>query len=539
MKIFFLYINTVKYLRFKQIFYRILRPLVRPSYPKKIKLTLLKDSKIWHSKNLYEEKISKSYFANFLNEKKKLDLPNDWNKKNEKKLWLYNLHYFNDLLAFNSESKKEFHIELMESWVDNNLIGKGVGWEPYPTSIRIINFLKFHLSGRKLSRKVTESIYIQAHHLSQDIEKHILANHIFTNLKALLFAGIVFDNKKWINKSSSALLFEIEEQVNDDGGNYELSPMYHNLMLVDMLDLFNLAKSFQNDFPISLENKISEKIPSMINFMKEMSHQNGVSHFNDSVEGIAPKNEIILDYANKLGFKETYDNRRIVDLKESGYFVSKNNNTKLIFDAAPIGPDYQPGHAHADSLSFELSINGSRTIVNSGISEYENSRKRLDQRKTFSHNTVEINKRDSSQVWSSFRVANRARIINRKAFEREEENILTATHDGYSTFLKKCFHTRTITHSRNDIIIKDNIYGHYEVAKSFIYFHPKMKVNLLDDLLTIQGPDFELSCNTIGLDTKLKDSLYYPEFGLEYPNKCLITCFNLSEVIHRFRVRYF
>jgi hypothetical protein len=32
----------------------------------------------------------------------------------------------------------------------------------------------------------------------------------------------------------------------------------------------------------------------------------------------------------------------------------------LILDVAPVGPDYLPGHAHADTLSFELSLFGQR-----------------------------------------------------------------------------------------------------------------------------------------------------------------------------------
>ncbi|MFB1490650.1 MULTISPECIES: heparinase II/III family protein [unclassified Thiocapsa] len=41
-----------------------------------------------------------------------------------------------------------------------------------------------------------------------------------------------------------------------------------------------------------------------------------------------------------------------------------------LLDVAPIGPDYLPGHAHADTLSFELSLFGQRVIVNGGTSRY-------------------------------------------------------------------------------------------------------------------------------------------------------------------------
>ena len=43
-----------------------------------------------------------------------------------------------------------------------------------------------------------------------------------------------------------------------------------------------------------------------------------------------------------------------------------------LLDVARVGPDYLPGHAHADTLSFELSLYDRRTIVNCGISQYAN-----------------------------------------------------------------------------------------------------------------------------------------------------------------------
>ncbi len=42
----------------------------------------------------------------------------------------------------------------------------------------------------------------------------------------------------------------------------------------------------------------------------------------------------------------------------------------LVCDCANVGPDYLPGHAHADTLSFELSLDGRRLFVNSGTSVY-------------------------------------------------------------------------------------------------------------------------------------------------------------------------
>ena len=93
--------------------------------------------------------------------------------------------------------------------------------------------------------------------------------------------------------------------------------------------------------------------------------------------------------------------------------ADKCRDLKVMYDAGNIGPSYQPGHSHAQSLSFELSYKGKKVFVNSGISEYENSKIRSFQRSTASHNTIEINGMNSSDVWHSFRVAKRAKVYDR------------------------------------------------------------------------------------------------------------------------------
>ncbi|WP_413889259.1 heparinase II/III family protein [Candidatus Aalborgicola defluviihabitans] len=72
-------------------------------------------------------------------------------------------------------------------------------------------------------------------------------------------------------------------------------------------------------------------------------------------------------------------------------------------DVAPVGPAYLPGHAHADTLSFELSVSGQRVVVNGGTSRYGLGPLRLRERETAAHSTVEVAKQSSSEVWGGFR----------------------------------------------------------------------------------------------------------------------------------------
>ena len=60
-------------------------------------------------------------------------------------------------------------------------------------------------------------------------------------------------------------------------------------------------------------------------------------------------------------------------LKESGFIIVTDKLFKIILDVGSIGPNYIPGHAHADTLSFEMCFKNDKFIVNSGISTYQSS----------------------------------------------------------------------------------------------------------------------------------------------------------------------
>ena len=309
---------------------------------------------------LYGNKIDSQLEACFLNHTKKLDLPADWNNESPSKLWVYNLHYFEDLLSDNAEEKRNFHLQLLNSWVDQNPVGYGNGWEPYPTSLRIVNILKAWLGGLELDQKLFSSVFAQASFLSNDLEKHLLGNHYFVNLKALLFAGVIFENTRWLSIAEKGLLSEIPEQILEDGANFELSPMYHSLILVDMLDMLNLSRAYPTQVSGKLVSQLEYYMPKMLAFMESMTHSDGgVSFFNDSADGIAPTKAKIEIYAEQLGFGISpldFSKPQIIDNANSGYICATAAGSKLIFDASAVGPDYIPGHAHADTLSFELSI---------------------------------------------------------------------------------------------------------------------------------------------------------------------------------------
>ena len=306
-----------------------------------------------------------------------------WHDDKRTSLWRYNQHYFDDLNANSSQLRKNWHFVIIETWIKENKPTSGIGWDPYPTSLRIVNWIKWVLRGNRLSPNATHSLVIQARWLIKRLEWHLLGNHLFANAKALIFAGLFFDDieaQLWLKKGMKILEKEIFEQILQDGGQIELTPMYHALALEDLLDLINICSA---NLPKLSREQIQQLeywktlIPKMLSWLAVMSHPDGrISFFNDAAFNIAPENEELFCYAERLGFTRLRLSKDITFLENSGYLRLQAGKATLIADFAKIGADYIPGHGHADTLSFELSIGTDRVFVNSGTSEYGKGKNR-------------------------------------------------------------------------------------------------------------------------------------------------------------------
>ncbi len=547
------YYHTLKYLKFSQVYYRILKRFVRPK-PRNLigKPTHLVGS--WIKQYLYEQKIFDDYRFQFLNKSGEIKHRDDWNDASHTKLWIYNLHYFDDLNAFDAETRRRRQVALIHKWINENPAPQGNGWEPYPISLRIVNWTKAFLSGIEPDATMLNSLAQQADFLSQNIEFHLLGNHLFANAKALIFAGLYFESNdadKWLEIGLSIYVKELKEQVLSDGGNFELTPMYHMIMLVDLLDLINIFTAYpgkieQKEISKNIIDQTKNVFYKMFRWLDIMSHNDGeISFFNDSCYGIAPKNGIVLEYALKLGLNVSpisFPSSEILELynlQHSGYVVVKTNEYSLIADLAAIGADYIPGHAHADSLSFELVLDKQRIFVNSGISEYGLTDERLRQRKTPAHNTVSVNDLDSSQVWSGFRVAKRANIENRIInFENKKNQAkFGASHDGFRKQGINCTHHRNWQVTKNSIIVTDKLEGTFKKAKSYLHCHPDIEIlEFGNKNIILKAPNYEINLLVTGAIINVENATWHPEFGISLASYKL--CFLFTKDMMSIKIQW-
>ena len=322
--------------------------------------------------------------------------------------------------------------------------------------MRIVNWVKFFIKYKISNKKFENSLLNQVLYLNNNLEYHLLGNHYFANLKALIFGCLYFNNSetnKILNDVIIKFKKELNSQILSDGGHCEFSPMYHAIILEDILDIFSIFDFFQYEIDIDFKRLLIQKSNKMLRWLSLLTHPNGeFCKFNDTTENIAPSLNILNKYSNRL-FKVDYFVNAHNYLKNTSYFNFQNKKIFFCINLGPSSLDHLAGHTHSDTFSFELSYKKNIFFTNGGISTYKIGNKRKFERSSANHNTIIVNNRNISEVWKSFRLARRPLFgepkINKKVDKLEISNF-------FYDYLRKYKHTR--------IIIID-----------------KIKINLIDD----------------------------------------------------------
>ncbi len=409
--------------------------------------------------------------------------PQGWNQAAEK-LWLYHVHYFEDLLRPDADSWRCNHQRLIKRWIEENPPAKGNGWEPYPISIRVSNWIKWVVGGATCPQDMCDSLALQLRQLAGALEYHLLGNHLWANAKALFLGGLFFEGPeadRWRKRGFRILMQQFSEQILADGGHFERSPTYHALILEDVLDLLNIAACYGAELPAAWACKAQ----AMMCWLECMTRPDGRPVlWNDAAGNAHPTFAELQGYMSRLGLPASAEKVRI--LYETGYARMDQGRGTLWFDAAAIGPDYIPGHAHADSLNIELFVAGGPILTDTGVSTYSIGERRAFERSTRAHNSVELAKTDSSELWAGFRVGRRARP--RDVYLTPDR--FSAAHDGYDHLGAR--HSRQILRAANGFRIVDKVRRRKPLAQA-AYFHlaPGLKVAIKDTAVTVEDVQLE------------------------------------------------
>jgi uncharacterized heparinase superfamily protein len=525
------YVHTLRYLRPVQFYGRLWSRLVRPRVDARPAPALRDASGPWTPWAWREPSMIAADRFRFLNAEGAVRTAGDWDDAAVPKLWRYNLHYFDDLTARDAAARRELHRALITRWVAEQPAGQGTAWEPYPTSLRIVNWIKTDLDAKAsgallLDQAARQSLAVQLRWLGGRLERHLLGNHLWANAKALLVGGLYFggaEGDAWCAHGAEILSQELREQFLADGGHFERSPMYHATLLEDSLDLLNVARHYGAAFPGTLRADLAARVSPMLRWLQVMTHPDGrIAFFNDAAFGIAPTYAELERFAAALGVGAGSERLGPLELlPDSGYVRLASGRAVAICDIAPVGPDHLPAHAHADTLAFELLVGAERVVVNGGTSTYAPGAERQRQRGTAAHSTVEVDGEDSSEVWGAFRVARRARarLLGsgvRTGVGASVRVWAEGEHDGYARLPGRVMHRRRWELDDDELLVTDTLTGQPRAARARFHLMPGLRASAGGAGVRVQGAEGPVATITTdpSAPISLQPSSWHPAFGV-------------------------
>lgn len=506
-----------------------------------------------------------------------------WHDPEQSRLWRFHLHYFDYGISLGQAFRLTRNLQywqcfqaLVDNWVTANPPARGDGWHPFTLSLRIVNWIracqlleKLMAADEAFQSRFLASLYAQARYLSRNLEYDITGNHLIKNGKALVFAGAFFqgtESTRWLERGLRILIEEAGEQILEDGGHYERSPLYHVQVLADYLDVLSLVPREREE-----HTQLAAVVRRMLDFLRTILHPDGsLPLFNDSVLRPEPCPTALFEYAKDLiGYQPvaqlpeahiqkspqlqsvvssrpsavTQSNLKpaspalsrsegeverfnLQPLTDSGYYVFRAGDHFLILDCGPVCPDHLPPHAHCDLLSFELSVAGRRIITNSGTYQYEAGPWRDAFRGTAAHNTVQVNDEEQSAIWSSFRVGRRARVLEAMTCHLDTGFYFRGRYIG--------FNSNRIEHTRELFLlpgpcwvfvdtVRQRKHSEHLTITSRLHVHPRVQVAVEDDSIRAHRDDAHLKLVPIGAESfHLEQGWFSPDFGIKEPCPVLL-----------------
>ncbi len=429
--------------------------------------------------------------------------PREWLPKVQP-LQLFELHYHEWLADLRAAGKPEVARALLADWLLRFAHYHPTVWHPYPLSLRVVAWLTH---GRWLLAEADEdfkqafstALRAQVYHLRHNCEWDLGGNHLLKNLKALLLGGLALEDGACTLWAESQLLAALAHQVLPDGAHDERTPHYHAQVLQDVLEIRAALRNAGGGGGVW--DEYAARMGAVLAFYTYPDGQLGL--WNDGVVGEAARLAILL--------RESGAEEMPAALPAAGYVRMQQGNLGVLLDAGHVGPDENPGHAHADTLAFELWHGAQRVVVNGGTGAYQHKLRGYF-RGTAAHSTLEIQGENSAEVWAEHRVGRRPRAVG---YELAGQGV-RAWHDGYRHLGVQ--HARTLELGAHGLVGTDVLTGRgVGAARAWVRFHlhPSVQVRQTDEqtaALTLpDGSKATFTCS--GGRLTLLPSRYAPDWN--------------------------
>jgi len=463
--------------------------------------------------------------------------------------WLGQTYWFTG----DEKYAQEFVVQVLD-WIEGNPSQFGVNWAcTMDVAIRAVNWLwgyYFFQDSPSLNDEFRlaffKSLLVHGRHIMNNLERSgtLTTNHYLSDIVSLVYLGILLpefkEARRWRDFGLQELEKEMFKQVYPDGVDFEASVSYHRLVAELFLSAVLLAR--QNGYTFS--KPFMDRLEKMLEFTMYVTKPDGtVPLIGDNDNGRLhrlkvwgePEREWVDhryllaigavlferdDFAQAAGdqweeavwlygqqagaFKQEVVAKRLPPQRlesrafpDAGLYFMRHDDLYLVVDAGPNGQNGNGGHAHNDTLSFELYAHGQTWIMDPGTYVYTadyQARNRF--RSTAYHNTAMVDGEEQNRFREGDLFALKQELVARVLrWEIDDNHVLfEGEHDGYTRLEQSIMHRRVIRLDKRSRVwvIEDFLTGEGEHTFQ-IHWHLAQPQNTDE-----QTDEFSLDLSTSG-----------------------------------------
>ena len=345
--------------------------------------------------------------------------------------WFHSFAWLADLKALGGDEAARFAVMRTSEWIEANRVWDEYSWAKDITATRISNwmiswdFITGKGSEPEFKKRAVKSLIRDTRHIMKSGGENDAG---FTRLHALkgfvVAAHALFAKPRLKSESMKRFAAEVGAQILPDGGHIERNPQVLALALNDLIEIKNMLASLGEDVPGWLQNAIDRAAP----MLRMLRHPDGgLALFNGAGVGDS-------GFLDQLLLQSGSTANTPMSAPHTGFQRLSSGATHIIMDTGiPGGCSGRDVRHHAGTLSFEMSTNNQRMIVNCGDRESDDEPWRSALSASAAHSTLIVNDTSSSAERGGGGKRRGPLNVTCKRGEAEDEGIVVETsHDGYA-----------------------------------------------------------------------------------------------------------
>ena len=344
--------------------------------------------------------------------------------------WLAAWHGFGWIsdLAAGGGAARDAARDLVQSWLAENVGWNSVAWRADVLATRIFSWIVHFDEIVKrdqddaLRSAMLASLVAQLRHLARTVSWEVTGAAKLQALKGLLAGLVVLGSPdSRLAKTLKTLERELSVQILPDGGHLSRSPSLQLQVLQDLIDMRAVLRAAQIEVPGALKASI-ERMAPMLRFFRHGDRR--LALFNDSLEEDGILIDLVLTRSETKGRAPSH-------APDTGFDRLQAFKSLVLVDTGRPPPRGFDEHAHAGMLSFELSHERERIIVNCGAYRGPKPNWWRVARASAAHSVLVVADTNSLEIRADGTLGRSPNLVARECAEHEGQQWVSATHNGY------------------------------------------------------------------------------------------------------------